>query len=1059
VLRLSISRHAFLIPLLGVGLSTSACTDESSQPAEAGDFRNLEDDLELHWSFEDRVGNQITDLSGNGRHGTLNGGAFVSSPDGEAVSLDGVDDYVALTHLGLRAPSLYGGVSGDFTISARVRVADVNKLNTLCFGCGPFSAMYVGTAAYPAKVMTALFNQQTGGSLYPLSSAALVGDEWREVTLVVDGGGSARYYLDCAVDTELVNANIGLKDYNSSTVGRGAAADRWFGGEIDQLRVWSRALSEADIAELCPQTPPLEQGLQLHWSFEDHDGTEITDLSGNDRHGTLNGGAFVSSPNGEAVSLDGVDDYIAFTGPRSPAIYGGVDGDFTISARVRVDELNKFNTLCYGCGPSSTWFLGDEVHGGRTTAAFLNQSTNGTLWTASNPAMSEEQWTEVTMVVDGGTSVRNYFNCGLDSERLNSNVGLKDFGYSAVGLSANAARWFGGDIDELRVWDRALPEQEIALLCDACLGPIHVDVDAPSGGDGKSWATAFDNLQDAIDASVACGGSQIWVAEGTYAPDPNAPVATISAPVSIYGGFAGTETALAQRDFVAHPVQLGAPGWQSRVVVIDDGDVPQARLDGFTITGSEAGAILVEGFDAWVTMPTVFFDNLVITDNSADEGGGIFVPGSVAFEVTNSHFEGNVAAENGAAISFPFSVAYIDSSSFIDNEAPGGAITNEVSDFSDWSYLSITDSVLSGNVGGAIYAKHVDAENCEFSNNTAVRGAAIRVVKFSLAVHDCTFTGNHADYGGAIYDQGFWTYASNVSIFGSTFSGNTAKYGGAVYFTGTNGGNLLIEGAEFSDNSSTHGSGGAVWMNSCDTCTVDGASFLNNDALAGGGGAVYIKWGSSIAIDGSSFIGNTAPYGGAMQVDGDVVGLDVSNSRFVSNQALSSTGGAVRNLSADVSVTNTELVGNSSALHGGGFYGRATFTSSTFANNVAGGAGHGLFAPNGPAMTIRNVVAWPDNLSAASMILDHACVPQVVQTHTNIDSTFIAASPFAAADLDTDGLTEFYLAPASACVDIGGTVEEFDWSALTTQASQCTDVTPVDAGVHYAPQSAVGPCE
>jgi len=90
------------------------------------------------------------------------------------------------------------------------------------------------------------------------------------------------------------------------------------------------------------------------------------------------------------------------------------------------------------------------------------------------------------------------------------------------------------------------------------------------------------------------------------------------------------------------------------------------------------------------------------------------------------------------------------------------------------------------------------------------------------------------------------------------------------------------------------------------------------------------------------------------------------------------------------------------------------------------------------------------------MILDHSCIPQV--GGTNIGSVFIAADPFAPADLDMDGLTELYLAPGSACVDIGGTVSEFDWTALTTQSSQCTDAASVDAGVHYTPQSAVGPC-
>jgi hypothetical protein len=70
-----------------------------------------------------------------------------------------------------------------------------------------------------------------------------------------------------------------------------------------------------------------------------------------------------------------------------------------------------------------------------------------------------------------------------------------------------------------------------------------------AGGNGTSWACAFNDLQQALAASDA--GDEIWVAKGTYKPttgtDRTASFAMKNG-VAIYGGFNGTETAQNQRN-------------------------------------------------------------------------------------------------------------------------------------------------------------------------------------------------------------------------------------------------------------------------------------------------------------------------------------------------------------------------------------------------------------------------------------------------------------------------------------------------------------------------------
>ncbi len=91
--------------------------------------------------------------------------------------------------------------------------------------------------------------------------------------------------------------------------------------------------------------------------------------------------------------------------------------------------------------------------------------------------------------------------------------------------------------------------------------PIFVDDDAPPGGNGSSWATAYDDLQDALAAATA--PATIWVAAGIYNPDDGSDrFATfqLASGVAVYGGFFGDEDPatfdLDDRDFIANETIL-----------------------------------------------------------------------------------------------------------------------------------------------------------------------------------------------------------------------------------------------------------------------------------------------------------------------------------------------------------------------------------------------------------------------------------------------------------------------------------------------------------------------
>lgn len=88
---------------------------------------------------------------------------------------------------------------------------------------------------------------------------------------------------------------------------------------------------------------------------------------------------------------------------------------------------------------------------------------------------------------------------------------------------------------------------------------------ASGSGNGSSWANASSDLQVMIDASAA--NDEVWVAAGTYKPAayPTGSSGGTSSRdyafllkdgVKVYGGFAGTETLLAQRNYTTNPTTL-----------------------------------------------------------------------------------------------------------------------------------------------------------------------------------------------------------------------------------------------------------------------------------------------------------------------------------------------------------------------------------------------------------------------------------------------------------------------------------------------------------------------
>src|ERR1043165_3442921 len=139
---------------------------------------------------------------------------------------------------------------------------------------------------------------------------------------------------------------------------------------------------------------------------------------------------------------------------------------------------------------------------------------------------------------------------------------------------------------------------------------IRVSASAQAGGNGQSWATAFNDLQSALSLAATIPEPQrdvqIWVAAGVYKPsariaepDPQSVTFSLLNRVQLMGGFVGTESTLAERVIPRRNDFSSIPDYRARATILS-GEIqtPNPADNAFHVVlarGTDATAVL-DGF-------------------------------------------------------------------------------------------------------------------------------------------------------------------------------------------------------------------------------------------------------------------------------------------------------------------------------------------------------------------------------------------------------------------------------------------------------------------------------
>jgi hypothetical protein len=192
------------------------------------------------WGFDETTGGSAVDASGNGNTGTITGAArSTAGKYGGALSFNGTSDWVTIPD----APSL--DLTSAMTIEAWIRPTAVGTAwRTVLLKEQPSSliyALYAGNAK--GKPATDVFTNHDIG-LNGVTNTAL--NAWTHLAATYDGTTLRLFVNGVQVSSKAVTGAIKVST-GVVRIGGNSVWGEWFSGLIDEVRVYSRALSASEL--------------------------------------------------------------------------------------------------------------------------------------------------------------------------------------------------------------------------------------------------------------------------------------------------------------------------------------------------------------------------------------------------------------------------------------------------------------------------------------------------------------------------------------------------------------------------------------------------------------------------------------------------------------------------------------------------------------------------------------------------------------------------------------------------------------------------------------------
>ncbi len=357
-----------------------------------------------------------------------------------------------------------------------------------------------------------------GDSARSVKIGNVINNQWWHLA-VSFGGGRVKTYVNGTLTNDLPRPGTNGVSQYPVLIGCNATSTTcydvwwsWFQGIVDEVGIWSRALTTDEVTRLAAGsvygTAPatLRSRLNAAWQFDETSGTEAADMAGTSP-GKLEGPTHVAGRFGNALHFDGNDGIIV---PNTPPTNLRFQVGMTIAGWVKPAPEMTVGTILYKrdqlfllysnggiyLADSIRWAHDQEL--GRTTAG---------------------QWNHVAVVLGGGR-LKTYINGQQTSDIPRAGM-LQGFDIAtAIGCSnyyggSCQDTYFKGDIDELGLWSRALGADEVAALA---AGPLN-QPSAPSASGPPAMVTVTTFGYDARDRMMSAADAGIEMMSARYGTD------------------------------------------------------------------------------------------------------------------------------------------------------------------------------------------------------------------------------------------------------------------------------------------------------------------------------------------------------------------------------------------------------------------------------------------------------------------------------------------------------------------------------------------------------------